>query len=46
MLGDFNARVGMYDPAEGLWHGTIGGHRIDEGRFMLRSTHYHLLCTS
>ena len=24
MLGDFNARVGMFDPADVLWHGTIG----------------------
>ena len=23
MLGDFNARVGMFDPADGLWHKTI-----------------------
>ena len=28
MLGDFNARVGVFDPAEGLWHGTIGSHGI------------------
>jgi len=28
MLGDFNARVGVFDPAEGLWHGTIGNHGI------------------
>jgi len=29
MFGDFNSRVRMYDPAESLWHGTIGGHRIE-----------------
>ena len=23
MLSDFNARVGMFDPAYGLWHRTI-----------------------
>ena len=30
MLGDFNARVGMFDPADGLWHGTIGGYGLAE----------------
>jgi len=30
MLGDFDARVGVFDPAEGLWHGTIGSHGIVE----------------
>ena len=29
-LGDCNARVDMYDPAEGLWHGTTGRHGNDE----------------
>ena len=24
MLEDFNARVGVFDPTEGLWHRTIG----------------------
>ena len=30
MLGDFNARVGMFDPADGLWHGTIGRYGLAE----------------
>ena len=30
MLGDFNARVGVFHPADGLWHGTIGRHEIAE----------------
>ena len=30
MLGDFNARVGVFNPADGLWHGTIGRHGIAE----------------
>jgi len=30
ILGDFDARVGVFDPAEGLWHGTIGSHGIVE----------------
>ena len=28
MLEDFNARVGVFNPADGLWHGTIGRHGI------------------
>ena len=31
MLGDYNVRVGVFDdPAEGLWHGTIGNNGIVE----------------
>ena len=30
MLGDFNARVGMFDPADGLWHKTIGRYGLAE----------------
>ena len=30
MLGDFNARVGMFDPADGLWHKTIGRYGLVE----------------
>ena len=30
ILGDFNARVGVFHPANGLWHGTIGRHGIAE----------------
>ena len=33
MLGDFNARVGVFNPANGLWHGTIGRHGIAEINF-------------
>ena len=33
MLGDFNAGVGVFDPANGLWHGTIGRHGIAERNF-------------
>ena len=32
-LGDFNARVGVFDPANGLWHGAISGHGIAERNF-------------
>ena len=30
MLGDFNARVGMFDPADGLRHKTIGKYELVE----------------
>ena len=30
MLSDFNARVGMFDPADGLWYRTIGRHGLAE----------------
>ena len=30
MLVDFNARVGVFNPADGLWRGTIGRHGIAE----------------
>ena len=30
MLGDFNARVGVFNPADGLWCGTINRHGIAE----------------
>ena len=33
MLGDFNTRVGVFDPANGLWHGTVGRHGIAERNF-------------
>ena len=28
MLGDFNARVGVFDPADGLWSRTIGRYGL------------------
>ena len=30
MLGVFNARVGMFDPADGLWYKTIGRYGLVE----------------
>ena len=30
MLGDFSARIGMFDPADGLWHKTIGRYGLAE----------------
>ena len=30
MLGDFDASVGMFDPADGLWHRTISRHGLAE----------------
>ena len=33
ILGDFNARVGVFDLADGLWYGTIGRHGITKRNF-------------
>ena len=33
MLGDFNASVDVFDPANGLWHGTVDRHGIAERNF-------------
>ena len=30
MLDDFNARIGVFDPAHGLWHRTIGKYGLAE----------------
>ena len=30
LLGDFNARVGVLDPAEESWRGVVGRHGLDE----------------
>ena len=30
LLGDFNARVGVFDPRDDLWNGVIGSHDIAE----------------
>ena len=30
LLGDFNARVGVFNPQDDLWHGVVGNFEIEE----------------
>ena len=35
MLGDFNARVGVLDTGNNLWHGVIGKHGLSDRNFVV-----------
>jgi len=30
LVGDFNARVGVFNPQDDLWHGVVGKFGIEE----------------